>query len=247
MKREIKDIDPEKGLLRVTLADERWYVRPGQSPVTGLPVYDYLPSSTWIASHYPKSKPFWVWLANHGWDEAEALKVAAGDRGTRVHQAIECLVSGGTVNHNSVYLNQELSVEEYWSVLTFRDWFEATRPKLLGSEYTVWNLEHGYAGTVDLKLLIDNEVWIVDIKTSANIWPEHELQLSSYRHADPECQKTAVLQVGYKKNKKGIKFTEIPDKFNLFLAAKEIWKNETAGQVLSQKDYPLTLSIRTVV
>ena len=109
------------------------------------------------------------------------------------------------------------------------------------------NAEQGYAGTVDLKCRIKSDsyenVWIIDFKTSANIWTEYELQVSAYRHADAECQRTGILQVGYKRNKAHYKFTEVEDKFDLFLTAQKIWKNENDNVTPSQKDYPLSLQL----
>ena len=37
--------------------------------------------------------------------------------------------------------------------------------------------------------------------------------------------------------------TEIKDKFDLFLASKKIWAEETAGAAPLQRDYPLVLSL----
>lgn len=73
MKKIIEDILKEKGIKRVTTADERWYIRPSTNLLTGLPGYEYVPSVTWIAGCYPKGVAFYKWLANHGWDEAEAV------------------------------------------------------------------------------------------------------------------------------------------------------------------------------
>lgn len=246
MLKEIKEVDPERGIIRVTTVGERWYVRPKADKRTGLPDYEYVPSSTWIASHYPKSVGFYKWLASKGWDEAESIKEAAGGRGTRVHKAIETLLRGGAVPHNWSHEGIELAADEYAAVMSFAAWFR-TLPagtEVLAAEYTVWNEQVGYAGTVDLKLKLGGEVWIIDVKTSQNVWPEHELQLSSYRHADPDCQKTGIIQVGYLRNRAGYKFTEIEDKFPLFLAARTIWSNECAGARLLQKEYPLEVSLR---
>ena len=135
MKKEIIDVDKARGIFRVTTADERWYSRPSKNPSTGLPEYEFVPSCTWIASHYPKGLAFYKWLAEHGWDESEALKQAAADRGSKIHLAIADLVAGKTILPDSQYLGSELTVDEYSAVITFRDWFESVRPEVLGSEY----------------------------------------------------------------------------------------------------------------
>jgi hypothetical protein len=65
---------------------------------------------------------------------------------------------------------------------------------------------------------IAGQPYIIDFKTGQNVWPEYELQVSAYKHAlEDKGFKLAILQVGYKRNKAGWKFTEIEDKFDLFL------------------------------
>jgi hypothetical protein len=148
MLKEIKEVDHDRGILRVTTVGERWYVRPGVVPETGLPKYDYVPSVTWIASHYPKGIGFYKWLANKGWDEAEAIKEAAGGRGTRVHKGIETLLRGGKVRHDMSIDGAELSVDEYRAILSFVRWFKTLPPdvEIMATEYVVWNTEHKFAG-----------------------------------------------------------------------------------------------------
>ena len=100
------------------------------------------------------------------------------------------------------------------------------------------------------------------MKTSQKIFPPSEIQVSAYKHflvedtpeifvPDMEEPITltkdniipAILQVGYKHNKRGYKFTPIEDKFKLFKHAQAIWKNETEGVVPLQKDYPFELKL----
>lgn len=88
MKKIIRITDEKRGIVQVTTSDERWYLKPSTDPVTELPVYKPVPSSTWIAEHWPKGIGFYRWLADKGWDEAEAIKAAAGDKGSAVHNAI---------------------------------------------------------------------------------------------------------------------------------------------------------------
>lgn len=54
---------------------------------------------------------------------------------------------------------------------------------IVSSEKMVLNYE-GYAGTYDLLMMIDNELWLIDIKTSKGYYPEYGLQLAGYRWAD---------------------------------------------------------------
>ena len=166
--------------------------------------------------------------------------------------AIADLHAGKTVEINSAYpvgesgQAEELTAEEYEAVLSYAEWFEKVKPEILGFEYSVWNTTEGYAGTVDLKCRIDGEVWLIDVKSSKDVWPEHELQVSAYKHSEgqEDVQRLAILQVGYARNKvQKFKFTEVEDVYDLFLAAKQIWAKETAGQKPSQKDLPFFVKL----
>lgn len=269
MQKIIREVDPKRGIVQVTVADERWYLRPDKDAKSGIPSYKGVPSVTWIGGYYPKGIGFYKWLADKGWDEAEAVKQAAGDKGSRVHLAIEMILSGEEFKIDTKVLDKtsgqmtELSLEELICVKSFCDWREAVKPEILATEIAVFSDTHGYAGTVDLVCRIDGILYVVDFKTSKKIWREHELQVSAYRVAlesgenplwtknangtqgkmiEPTNMKTAILQVGYNMNKAGYKFTETPDQFDLFLTAKKIWAAETAGQDIKVLDFPILLS-----
>lgn len=248
MKKEIRTVDKTRGILQVTTVDERWYVRDMVDPVTGLPRYEFVPSVTWICDHYPKGVAFYKWLASKGWDEAESIKNAAAEKGSKVHKAIQDLVEGRTVEINSRYKNpatdkeEELTFEEYEAVCAFAAWHKETKPEIIACETAVWG--DGFAGTVDLICRIDGQKYVVDFKTSQYIWPSHELQVSAYKHAGEfEDAKLAILQVGYRMNKKRYKFTEVDDQYQEFLAAKVIWAKEQKGVQPHQKDYPLRVRL----
>lgn len=251
MKKEIRVVDQAKGIVRITSCDERWYARSTTDQVTGLPVYQYVPSVTWIAEHYPKGIGFYKWLANTGWDEAEALKEAAGDKGSKVHQAISHLLDGNTVPMDGMVTNpttgqaEPLTLEEYDALRAFAAWHTAAQPILVEKDIVVWNDAHGYAGTIDFLCRMGSALWLLDFKTSQGVWPSHELQVSAYKHARPEwsAAKLGILQIGYRRNRDGYKLTEVEDQFPLFLAAKQIWAKETAGQSPKQRDYPLQLQL----
>ncbi len=253
-------MDAEKGIVQVTIADERWYFKPTNDPVSGVPVFKAVPSSSWISSFYPKGVEFYKWLATKGWDESQAIKNAAGIRGTKIHTAIGYVLEGKEVRIDSKFTNpqngqeEELTLEECDGILSFVRWYKETKPEILAWEYHVFNDKHNYAGTIDLLCKIRGVLYVVDFKTGQYIWPEYELQVSSYRQAvidgfhgiesikGATDAKMAILQVGYQKNKNQFKFTELEPKFPLFLAAQQIWADQHAGDQPSKKDYPIILS-----
>jgi hypothetical protein len=246
--------------VQVTVADERWYFFESEDPKTKLPLYEYDPSVTWIAGFYPKGVEFYKWLANKGWDESQAIKQAAGDKGSKVHYAITDLLNGVEVKMDSKYRNpstellEMLSLEEWECLMAFAKWHQEVQPLTLANEIVVRNKEIGYAGTVDYICEIDGQVYLIDFKTGQHVWSEYALQISAYKHAldlsQPEFAgigqndiKLAILQIGYKRNKNGYKFTEMNDKFDLFLAARQIWDHEVSQKQPKAKDLPMSIKL----
>ncbi|HET9131163.1 MAG TPA: hypothetical protein VFO86_09460 [Terriglobia bacterium] len=270
MRKEIREVDHERGILQTTLCDERWYSR--LISVDGTATnkrWQFVPSTSWVASYFPKDVRFFKYLASKGWSEAEEYKSMRGTQGSKVHQAIKSLIEGHEVKMSDSFTNpdtlkdEELDNEEWLCIMSFVDWFKSEQPEIeiIRSEYVVWNDKYNYAGTVDLKCRLGKRklrnwegksvtrragLWIIDFKISPEIWPSYEIQLSGYKHADSNTEPVnlAILQLGYKKNKhKKWKFTPIKDQFNLFLAVRKIWARETAGIQPLQRDYPLSLSL----
>jgi hypothetical protein len=260
MKKEIRSVDEKLGIVQVTIADERWYIKDVINPTTKLPEFMYVPSVTWIAGHYPKGVGFYKWLADRGWDEAQALKVAAGNKGSKVHEAISAILRGEEVRIDSSFLNretgqlEELTLEEVDCIKSFVDWRAENKPVDISWDVTVFSEKYGYAGTIDYICKIGEQVWLIDFKTSADVWPEYELQVSAYKRPIESGEfgiegftevsniKLAILQIGYRRNKAGYKWNEIEDQFPLFLAARQIWAKECEGQSPKKRDYPIVLS-----
>lgn len=251
MKIEKRIVDAKRGIIQVTTPDTRWYQI--REPKKGeLLTQDFFYKSvTWVGSYYPKTTRYMRWLAEKGWDKAEEVKNEAAEKGSRVHHACNDLLNGQEVKMDDKYSDsegevKELSAEEYGIIMSFKEWLEEEQPIVLGTEYTLLNHEHKFGGTVDIKCRIKSDnyqnVWIVDIKTSQDIWPSHEIQVSAYKASDPEVQKIAILQIGYNRNKtKKYKFTEIEYQFDLFLAAEKIWAKEQSTVLVPQREYPLSL------
>jgi len=273
MKIDIKKIKDD--IVQVTTVDERWYIK----TVKGKDIF--YPSVTWICYYYPKGISYFKWLANKGWDEAEAIKVEAGERGSKVHNAIHDLVCGKEVKMDDKYFSEskgqdeELSVDEWEAIVSFRDWFSLVKPEVIASEVVGFNDKDKYAGTMDCICLIRKNIkynsteitrgfYLLDWKTSQDIWPSYEIQVSAYRSMvsndvkkqmaklltpeeakDKEFKKIklGILQVGYRRNKNKFKFTMVDDKYNLFLATKKIWENECASISPRQIDYPRSLKL----
>lgn len=259
MKKEIKEIinsDNQK-ICRITTQDERFYGKEIVNSITGLPEIKWFPSVTWIKGYYYTSPYLIKWIADKGLSEADRIKKEAGTKGDKVHQATEDIDKGLKINIDDNYPNketgemEELTADEIEAILSYRDYIDEVKPELVANEMTVF--AEKYAGTLDRIFRIDKQIWIIDIKTSKSIWKDMIIQISAYSHADIDYQKLgiadeewknrklAILQIGYSRNKKNYKFTEVPDRYDLFEIAYQVWTEENPDANPKQRDFPLVI------
>ncbi|MEZ5119631.1 MAG: hypothetical protein R2686_06985 [Candidatus Nanopelagicales bacterium] len=105
-----------------------------------------------------------------------ASRDAAALRGTKLHTAAEQLQLTGTAD---VEEEQLPLVESYLRFV--EDW----QPQVTHTESAVYNITHGYAGTLDLIAdLCDGQTWLLDLKTSKGVYGDMALQLAAYRYAE---------------------------------------------------------------
>lgn len=244
MRYERRVVDKERNIIQITTEDERFYALEENG------VIYYIPSTTWVTSFYPKGKNFEKYLvAQPDWETMQARLIDAGEKGTYQHKGCEHLLQGKTLNFDTAIEAQggarELTAEEYLGVMSFVDWYKATKPKTIKTEHTVFAPEKTHAGTIDYICEIDKEPWIIDFKTSPSIYPSYECQLTAYRIALGIEARLGILQLGYKYNKnKKWKFTEIEFQPDLWEACYKIWQKECAGIHPLQREYPLSLSLK---
>jgi len=268
MRKDIKEIITinDQKVCRITTPDERFYGKEVKNPITGLPEIKWFPSSTWIKSYWYMSPYLLKWIADKGLTEADVIKKEAGLRGDKIHQASEDIDKGLGIAIDAKYLNkergemEELTVEEIDAIKSYADFIDAEKPELITNEMTVFSPEGSdeeYAGTLDrifgFRTGNIRQIVILDIKSGQSVYKEMHIQVSSYSHADIDYQKLgitdeewqnrklAILQVGYRKNKNGYKYTEIPDRYDLFKIAYQTWKEENPDSQPRQKDYPLVI------
>ncbi len=84
----------------------------------------------------------------------------AADRGTAVHNAIENWLKFDIVDIPSEHMGY---------MDAFRDWWDTTKPVVVGSEVKVYHKLQKYAGTVDLLCYIGDDLVLIDYKTTAQV------------------------------------------------------------------------------
>jgi hypothetical protein len=124
---------------------------------------------------------------------ADKLRDDAGDRGTRVHAALEAIVT------RQPY---EMTEDIGPFVEGARKWLNDRRPRIVAAEFMVISETQRYGATGDLACVLDDELWILDWKTSKGVYETTALQLAAIARADhgsdgpvPPATRFGVLHV----------------------------------------------------
>ncbi len=155
----------------------------------------YYPSVTTILQYLPKNKFFESWLKDVGYN-ADVIMQRAAKEGTQVHQAIETLVEGGEISWMDEFGNAKYSQIVWDMIIRFHEFWTTYKPTLLSTEQFVFSDEHKYAGTADLVVELNGEIWLLDIKTSNSLHKSYDLQLAAYAKAFKECKDVDIQRTG---------------------------------------------------
>ena len=183
---EKKRLDFRAELKQINFLDRRVYKRS-----EGV----YYPSVTTILQYMPKNKFFESWLKDVG-HNADLIMRRAGKQGTQVHEAAEKLVLGEEVSWMDAYGNAKYSQIVWEMILKFYDFWNTHKPELISTEDFVFSDKHKYAGTADLVVKMDGEIWLLDLKTSNNMHKSYDLQLAAYAKALEETKGIKIERSG---------------------------------------------------
>lgn len=148
---------------------------------------------------------------------------AAANLGTAVHEAVEAYLMGtpGQADHPHI--------------THFEHWLEAFKPRIIETEVTVFSRTFDYAGTLDLLVELEPNIWCVDVKTGKGVYPEMALQVAAYANGEfigrqdgtespmPDVTRGAVLHL----RPNGYKFipVDITDRvYRSFLHCRELFR-----------------------
>jgi hypothetical protein len=99
--------------------------------------------------------------------------------------------------------------------LRFVDFWEKYNPTLLEAEVHLFSDKLKVAGTCDLVCEIDDELWIIDFKTSNHLQTTYDLQTAVYAKCYEECFGKKIDRLGVlwlKSSKRGSKEGKIQGK-----------------------------------
>ena len=240
---------------QINIADERFYESKNKPGV-------YYPSVTSILDAYFKGYGFYEWLKQVGFSADEILR-KAGEQGTHVHNMIDNYQKGLSVRWLNDQDEMIYTLDEWQMFCRFIEFWTKYNPEKYVNEYSIVSDELGYGGTIDLVSKINNEIWLVDYKTSNAIHKTHELQLAAYAVAwnklNPQytIQRTGILWLKSQtrgEDKKGktiqgehwiLKEFErhYEDAFELFRHTQAIWLEENLNYKPKNLIYPVEFKL----
>src|SRR3990167_2010667 len=154
-----------------------------------------------IETGYPKGYFFYEWLKSKTKDEAEKILKTAGNRGSRVHDAITRIFDTkdkftrfDKVFNDIEKRDIELTNDEWDALLSWQEFMKRHEAKTITYEYSIWNAKHRYAGTLYWIGILTKDcgvrtckcteyigkIGLVDWKTSGGIYGSYNAQTGSY-------------------------------------------------------------------
>ena len=149
------------------------------------------------------------------------VKGKAAERGLSVHDALERWCRTKDIPDPADYPEEEAGYVKALALFLVEK-----EPEPLKFEVMVGSPRFGYAGRYDLFCEIGQLRHLIDLKTSARVYPNHGLQLAAYWQAGLECgyssaERRVVLRVG--KDGK-YEFSVRSETFEQFLAVLRAWE-----------------------
>jgi hypothetical protein len=236
---------------QLTFLDSRFYMTESGG---------FVPSVTTYLEAYPKSAAFYEWLKNAGKD-ADEIRDEAGRKGSAVHELTERYDNGEEVTllDENGFIGYKLSE---WSMFEKYVEFRTNhKTHIIHNELNVVSDKYKMGGTIDRVMTINDQMYLVDIKTSNAVHPHYWLQLAAYgkllqeKQPDIKLDGVAILWLNAKTRTNGKADTvqgkgwqliiqksgpEMIKYWNLFIACQQLWLAENEDQKPRQTSYSLT-------
>jgi hypothetical protein len=270
MKIEKKEIIISKKIVQITTTDERFYeIENGE----------YRPSLTFVNGFYFK-KQLQQWYKTKTPEEIDQILGDTSESGSIAHQLLERICLGEEVRCDQLFYSfmdeihlatednikagyhlREIKGDEWKGIIDFINWTKSLDSfEVIATEMTVFN--DRVAGTLDLIAKVNDEIWLIDFKTSksATYYTSWDAQLAPLREMakespDPRLKKIdwskvkcVLMQVGYTRNKAGIKINERTEEqmqtgLEMHDIAYRTWKIEDASEP-RQIELPITAKLK---
>jgi hypothetical protein len=241
---------------KITVLDDRFYQSSKNSD-------KYYPGVTTILECYPKGYGFVEWLKQTGYN-AETILEKAAEQGSNIHSMIEMYLSEIEVKWATNEGDRIWTLAEWEMLNKFVAFYLKYQPEVLAVEFVFCEDELGYGGTIDLICKINDQIWLIDHKSSNYIHKSHELQLAAYCTAwnklNPQykIERTGIMwlraqtrgedKTGKKIQGSGWQLKEFDrnyeDGFKLFQHTQALWNEENPNYKPKNLFYPISFKLK---
>ncbi len=231
---------------QLTFLDNRFYTTEGGG---------FVPSVTTILEAYPKDAAYFAWIKSVGQD-ADAIRDAAGERGTNVHNMTERYDKGEEISLLTDTGAVGCKMSEWAMFERYVDFTNKYTPTIHMNEQNFVSPMLGFAGTIDRVCTIDGKRYLLDIKTSNAIYATYWLQMAAYRMLMEEVgisvDAVAILWLNAKTRTEGKKGSmqgigwqmltkeDTTKDAQIFNVTKTLWNVHNEGSTPRQSTYQLT-------
>ncbi len=174
---------------QVNVLDERFYTLDNET---------FYPSVTTVLNVYPKGFGYQDWIKQVGYN-ADIVMRQAAEQGTNVHNAIEAFLNGQELTW-IVDGKENYTLKEWKMITKFMEFYDRYLTpdgcEVLDIERTLFSNKMKLGGTLDLSCRIFGENWIIDHKTSNNLYITNEMQLAAYKEMYEENTDRKVDRYG---------------------------------------------------
>lgn len=220
----------------------------------------FYPSVTTVLSYLPKGKFFEQWLKDVG-SNADLIAGRAAKEGTQVHDAMEDLIAGKTIEWINQWGKANYSEFVWGMILKGAEFLNTVKPVHVATEEFLFSDTHHYAGAADYICEINGETWLIDFKTSKQIHKSMHFQLSAYAKAWEEIYGKKIDKTGilwFKSHKRGpsnkegvyqgkgwelVEVNNVEENFEKFMLIKQLFDMDNPNISAKVKTYPTEIKL----
>lgn len=159
-----------------------------------------VPGTTTIIGRYKDSAGLMHWAFKQGkagkdrlYGEAEK----AADIGTLAHAMVECHIKGENPHAALASAMPDMREKAESSFKAYLAWESMTKLRVIEQEMQLVSEKYRYGGTPDAIGLINNELCLLDWKTSNSVYGDYLVQLAAYRNLWEERNPDRPLAGGF--------------------------------------------------
>ena len=142
------------------------------------------PSVTGICKNDCEGLVYWAWKLGTEGKDYRKVRDDAASAGTIAHELVEASIKGEVYDWESKRdCSDEVRLAALQGFRAYQSWAEQSKLEVISTEVPLVSQAYRFAGTFDAlgRLGGSEQVYLLDWKTSASIYPEYLMQIAAYK------------------------------------------------------------------